>query len=114
MKTVVSTALIALALATGSLPATAGNSHRDHHYDHYDNRGLNLPPGLARQGARGEPLPPGWQRRLNMNRGDYLPEELYRYGRSYDIDDRRERVEIEGRAYYILRGTREIIDILDH
>lgn len=71
-------------------------------------------PGLQTKVARGEPLPLGWQGRLDMNRGDYLPDDLYRYGRICDVDDRRQRVEIEDRVYYILRGTRKIIDILHH
>jgi len=72
-----------------------------------------LPPGLEKKVERGQPLPPGWQKKLDYRRGDYFDRELLRYGRVYDIDGRRQRVEIEGKVYTIIKDTREIVDILD-
>jgi len=72
-----------------------------------------LPPGLEKKAERGQPLPPGWQKKLDYRRGDYFDQELLRYGRVYDIDGRRQRVEIEDRVYTIIKDTREIVDILN-
>lgn len=72
-----------------------------------------LPPGLEKKVERGQPLPPGWQKKLDYRRGDYFDRELLRYGRVYDIDDRRQRVEVEDRVYTIIKDTREIVDILN-
>ena len=72
-----------------------------------------LPPGLQKKVDRGESLPPGWQKKLDYHRGDHLDRELLDYGRVYDIDGRRQRVEIEDRVYTIIKDTREIVDILN-
>lgn len=72
-----------------------------------------LPPGLQKKVERGESLPPGWQKKLDYHRGDHLDRELLDYGRVYDIDGRRQRVEIEDRVYTIIKDTREIVDILN-
>lgn len=72
-----------------------------------------LPPGLQKKVERGEPLPPGWQRKLNYQEGDYFDRELLRYGDVRDIDGGRQRVEVEDRVYTIIKDTREIIDILN-
>ncbi|MGF2734476.1 hypothetical protein [Marinobacter sp. DUT-1] len=72
-----------------------------------------LPPGLEKKVERGQPLPPGWQKKLDYRRGDYFDRELLRYGRVYDIDGRRQRVEIEDKVYTIIKDTREIVDILN-
>ncbi|WP_336365527.1 hypothetical protein [Marinobacter sp. C2H3] len=88
---------------TVSTAAWAGHGH--------DGRG-SLPPGLQKKLDRGEALPPGWQDRVDYHRGDHLDEAVIRYGHVYDIDGRRERVEVEDRVYTILKDTREIVDIL--
>ncbi|SDW84395.1 hypothetical protein [Marinobacter mobilis] len=103
MKKALSAGMLGLLLALGSVSAVANPPGLE-----------GLPPGLQKKVAQGEPLPPGWQRRLGIERGDHLPDYLYRDGRIYDIDDRRQRVEVEDRVYTIIRGTREILDILDH
>lgn len=72
-----------------------------------------LPPGLEKKVERGQPLPPGWQKKLDYRRGDYFDRELLRYGRVYDVDGRRQRVEIEDKVYTIIKDTREIVDILN-
>lgn len=82
--------------------ASAGHNHEGH----------GLPPGLQKKVERGEPLPPGWQKKLGYRRGDRFDEGLLRYGRLYDIDGHRQRVEIEDRIYTIIKDTREIVDIL--
>ncbi|MBE0487221.1 MAG: hypothetical protein IBX51_13905 [Marinobacter sp.] len=72
-----------------------------------------LPPGLQKKADRGEPLPPGWQKKLDgYERGDYLDAEFLRYGRVRDLDDRRQRVEVEDKVYTIIKDTREIVDVL--
>ena len=100
MKTLLTSVLILTTLISASAMAQPPHSQ-------------GLPPGLAKKIERGEPLPPGWQKKLDYRRGDYLDRELLRYGRVYDIDDRRQRVEIEDRVYTIIKDTREIIDILN-
>ncbi|MBD3641580.1 MAG: hypothetical protein HUJ18_11355 [Marinobacter sp.] len=75
--------------------------------------GNPLPPGLQKKVERGEPLPPGWQKKLDYRRGDYFDRELLRYGRVYDIDGRRQRIEIEDKVYTVIKDTREIVDILN-
>ena len=72
-----------------------------------------LPPGLQKKVDRGESLPPGWQKKLDYHRGDYLDRHLMDYGRVYDIDGHRQRVELEDRVYTIIKDTREIVDILN-
>lgn len=103
MKSKVCAGVTALLLSLGPVSVLAGADH-----------GGGLPPGLQKKVERGEPLPPGWQRRLGIERGDHLPDYLYRDGRIVDIDGRRQRVEVEDRVYTIIRDTREILDILDH
>ena len=75
--------------------------------------GEQLPPGLQKKVERGQPLPPGWQKKLDYREGDYFDEDLLRYGRVYDLDGSRQRVEIEDRVYTIIKDTREIIDIVN-
>lgn len=72
-----------------------------------------LPPGLEKKVERGEPLPPGWEKKLDYRRGDYFDRDLLHYGRVYDIDGHRQRVEIEDQVYTIIKDTREIVDILN-
>jgi hypothetical protein len=93
---------VLLGVMIGSAPAMAKSSHSD-----------QLPPGLQKKVERGQPLPPGWQKKLNYRKGDYFDQELLRFGNIRDVDDNRQRVEIEGRVYTIIRDTREIIDILN-
>ncbi|MGP4845269.1 hypothetical protein ACTXGQ_14120 [Marinobacter sp. 1Y8] len=70
-----------------------------------------LPPGLQKKVDRGEALPPGWAKKLS--RGDRFPEEYYRYGEVYRVDDRYDRIRLEDRIYRVIRDTREIVDILN-
>ena len=72
-----------------------------------------LPPGLQKKVERGQPLPPGWQKKLNYQKGDHFDRDLLRFGNIRDVDGNRQRVEIEGRVYTIIKDTREIIDILN-
>ncbi|MBD3657273.1 MULTISPECIES: hypothetical protein [Marinobacter] len=95
--------LLAGALLAGPLAAMAQPPHSQ-----------GLPPGLHKKVARGGELPPGWQKKLDYRRGDYFDHDLLRYGRVRDIDHRHQRVEIEDKVYTIVRGTREIVDILKH
>lgn len=89
-------------MIAGTAPALAESPH-----------GGELPPGLQKKVERGEPLPPGWERKLNYRKGDYFDRELLRYGDVRNIDGGRQRVEVEDRVYTILKDTREIIDILN-
>lgn len=72
-----------------------------------------LPPGLQKKVERGQALPPGWQKKLDYRRGDHFDRDLYQYGRVYDIDGRRQRIEIEDKVYTVIKDTREIVDILN-
>lgn len=72
-----------------------------------------LPPGLEKKVERGQPLPPGWQKKLNYRVGDYFDRELLRYGQVRDLGDHRQRIELEDRIYTVIKDTREIIDILN-
>lgn len=100
MKLLLKSAVLVVALLP--VAALAGSPHEG-----------GLPPGLQKKVDRGESLPPGWQKKLDYHRGDHLDRELLDYGRVYDIDGRRQRVEIEDRVYTIIKDTREIVDILN-
>lgn len=100
MRWLLTTAL--LGVFTVSTPVKAQPPHNN-----------GLPPGLAKKVERGQSLPPGWQKKLDYRRGDHFDRELLRYGRVYDVDGRRQRVEIEDRVYTIIKDTREIVDILN-
>jgi len=100
MKSILMFALLGVMI--GAAPAMAKSSHSD-----------QLPPGLQKKVERGQPLPPGWQKKLNYRKGDHFDRELLRFGNIRDVDGNRQRVEIEGRVYTIIKDTREIIDILN-
>ncbi|MDC0662814.1 hypothetical protein [Marinobacter sp. SS21] len=95
------TGFFSLALLAASASVFANPSHG------------GLPPGLQKKVAQGQPLPPGWQRKLNLARGDYLPDYLYRDRRVVDLDRRHQQVAVEDKVYIVLRNTLEIVDILN-
>ncbi|MDX1757701.1 MAG: hypothetical protein R3175_16715 [Marinobacter sp.] len=101
MKTLL-TGLLSMALLTASASIAASPGHSG-----------SLPPGLQKKVAQGQPLPPGWQRKLGLQRGDYLPDYLYRDRRVVDLDRRHQQVTVEDKVYIVLRNTLEIVDILN-
>lgn len=90
----------------------AGNPHNDHNNDHNnDHSRSKLPPGLQKKVARGGDLPPGWQKKLS--KGAILDAHIYEYGKVQPYGDRYEKVYVEDKIIQVLRGTHEIIHIID-
>jgi hypothetical protein len=67
---------------------------------------------LQKKAARGEPLPPGWQRKLAP--GYQLPIHIYHHHEVVKPVDRDGliTVRIDGRLLRLVEATHEIIDIL--
>ncbi|MDX1457296.1 MAG: hypothetical protein R3276_06880 [Marinobacter sp.] len=101
MKTLLTGALT-VALLTASATVAANPGHGD-----------NLPPGLQKKVAQGEPLPPPFAGHQSLRRGDYLPDYLYRDRRIVDLDRRHQQVTDGDKVYIVLRNTLEIVDILN-
>ena len=88
--------------------AQAGNPHNDYGNDHTRSK---LPPGLQKKVAHGGELPPGWQKKLS--KGAILDTHIYEYGEVQPYGDRYEKVYVEDKIIQVLRGTHEIIHIID-
>ncbi len=82
--------------------AFAGNPHGGH--------GGNLPPGLQKKAAHSN-LPPGWQKKLS--KGTVLDTRVYEHAHVEPYGDRKEREYAEDKIIQVLRGTHEIIHIID-
>lgn len=85
-----------------NVAAVAGNPHGGH--------GDNLPPGLQKKAAHSD-LPPGWQKKLST--GSVLDTRVYEHAHVESYGDRYERVYAEDKIIQVLRGTHEIIHIID-
>ena len=72
----------------------------------------DLPPGLQKKAARGEPLPPGWKKKLQV--GHTLDRSIYRHGVviSPAGHDGIATVRIEDETIRLVAATLEIVDIL--
>lgn len=73
----------------------------------------SLPPGLQKQVERGKPLPPGWERKLQV--GSILDRDIYRRGEILYRDEERGHVtvRIENKVVRLLASSLEILAILN-
>lgn len=79
-----------------------------------------LPPGLQKKLARGGELPPGWKKKLGV--GEVLEPEIYEASESLpeeilkqieETETGAEVVRIGSQIIKVIKGSREIIDIID-
>ncbi len=72
-----------------------------------------LPQGLEMKLDRGEPLPPGWQKKLV--KGRVMGEDIYRHSKIVIPIDSNGllTIQIEGKLVRLYKATREIVDIMD-
>lgn len=78
-----------------------------------------LPPGLAKKYARTGQLPPGWQKKVQA--GQPLDLMVYQETRQVPVEvlerfphpQGTQDIFIEDKVYRVIKGTREILDILD-
>lgn len=94
-----------------------------HSYDRRKGRGpkaKSLPPGLAKQVARGRELPPGWQKKCV--RGEIMPLEVFEHCHPLPHDVLVKLpspphgtilVAIGGKVVRLAKATREILDVFE-
>lgn len=80
----------------------------------------SLPPGLAKQVARGRELPPGWQKKCV--RGEIMPLEVFEHCHPLPLDVLVKLpspphgtilVAIDGKVVRLAKATREILDVFE-
>ena len=106
------------ALVCLNITLTQAGNHKSKHNKGYQH-GNSLPHGLQKKQARGQPLPPGWHKKLH--KGDILDDDLYHravpvghtaYER-YHVRHGEIALRLEGKVIRLLKATRKIVEILD-
>ncbi|MCL1145838.1 hypothetical protein L2747_07400 [Shewanella marinintestina] len=106
------TRIFFVSLLSSSFLAIGAYAKNDKHDKGQGKPAKELPYGLQKKAAHGEPLPPGWQKKLK--RGDRLSDELYSRGKINSPIDKNGNIviDIDNTPIKINHKTREIINIL--
>ncbi|EDP98967.1 hypothetical protein [Shewanella benthica] len=106
-----------LVLTTGLSLFTTGveakNDKSEKHQQHHkQGKPSTLPYGLQKKVAKGEPLPPEWQKKLH--RGDILSNDLFSRGKIHFPMDKQGNItlDIDGSLIKFHDKTRKILDII--